>query len=68
MYADRVRPATVQLSGERTAPAAVSDGPDDLTFRQLRAIAKARGLSGGGTAVELAARISAHDAAEGGTQ
>lgn len=65
-YASRVHavvsPELPERVSARTMP--VLDG--DPTFKQLRAIAKARGLSGAGTAAELAARISAHDAAEGG--
>lgn len=38
-------------------------GYTDLSFAQLRAEAKARGLPAGGTAVELAARLAGHDAA-----
>lgn len=36
----------------------------ELPFKQLRASAKARGLSGAGTAAELAARIAEHDRAD----
>lgn len=36
------------------------------SFKQLRAIAKARGLSAAGSAAELAERIAEHDAAKAG--
>lgn len=48
---------------EPLSAADVAAGYTDLSFAQLRAEAKARGLSAGGTAVELAARLAEHDAA-----
>lgn len=36
----------------------------DMPFKELRAAAKARGLSAAGTAAELAERIAEHDAAK----
>ena len=38
----------------------------ELPFKELRAAAKARGLSAAGTAAELAQRIGEHDAAKAG--
>ncbi len=46
--------------GELSA-ADVAAGYTDLSFAQLRAEAKTRGLPAGGTAVELAARLGEHD-------
>ncbi len=46
--------------GELSA-ADVAAGYTDLSFAQLRAEAKTRGLPAGGTAVELAARLADHD-------
>lgn len=48
---------------EPLSAADVAAGYTDLSFAQLRAAAKERGLSAGGTAVELAARLAEHDAA-----
>jgi hypothetical protein len=55
LYASRVRPADVTVGSASVEPG----------FRQLRAAAKERGLSGAGTAAELAARIAEHDAKAG---
>lgn len=48
---------------EELSAADVAAGYTELSFAQLRAAAKERGLSAGGTAVELAARLAEHDAA-----
>jgi hypothetical protein len=49
-------------AGELSA-ADVAAGYTDLSFAQLRAEAKSRGLPAGGSAVDLAARLGEHDAA-----
>lgn len=54
-----------RVSG-RSMPTLRGEHGPEATFRQLRAIAKSRGLSGAGTADELKARIAEHDAAQGG--
>jgi hypothetical protein len=46
---------------EPLSPADVAAGYTDLSYAELRAEAKARGLPAGGSAVELAARLSEHD-------
>jgi hypothetical protein len=56
-------PAAAQ-DAEALSPADVAAGYTDLTFAELRAEAKARGLPAGGSAVELAARLAEHDAAQ----
>lgn len=48
---------------EVLSAADVAAGYTDLSFAQLRAEAKARGLPAGGSAVDLAARLGEHDAA-----
>lgn len=48
---------------EVLSDADVAAGYTDLSFAQLRAEAKARGLPAGGSAVDLAARLGEHDAA-----
>lgn len=78
LYASRV---TNELPPREEAPAAVSTlrgehGPElavpaagahvDLTFKQLRTMAKARSLPASGTTAELTARIAEHDAAKAG--
>jgi hypothetical protein len=55
----------VIVPGELTA-ADVAAGYTDLSLAQLRAEAKARGLSAKGGAVELAARLAGHDEASAG--
>lgn len=56
-------PAEEEPEQEALSAADVAAGYTDLSFAQLRAAAKERGLSAGGTAVELAARLAEHDAA-----
>lgn len=60
LYADRLKDATPTVRGADVAlssPGAYVDMP----FRQLRALAKSRGLSGAGTGAELAARLEEAD-------
>lgn len=49
---------------ESLSAADVAAGYTDLSFAELRAEAKSRGLPAGGSAVELAARLGEHDEAQ----
>jgi hypothetical protein len=56
-FADRVIPAP---------QGAVVRLQDGMPFKDLRAMCKAAGLSGAGSAAELAARLAEHEAKAGG--
>lgn len=60
LFANRV---PLEVPARVSAPAIPVLEP---SFKQLRAIAKARGLSAAGTAAELARRLAEHDAAKAG--
>jgi hypothetical protein len=68
LYADRVTTAPAPMAGEH-GPELAGLGAGayvEMPFKQLRAAAKARGLSAAGTAEALRARILEHDRAEDG--